>query len=124
VNGNYTYYVSASISNLIESAPSEKKAVKITDIYPPAVPVNLVVFKATDHLFLNWKEVSDKDLSHYRIYRRLPTETQFILIKDNYTGLQFKDMELQKEKRYYYVVTAVDDKGNESDYSNVASERF
>lgn len=123
INGNYSYYVSAVISNQIETAPSPLVSIRITDIFPPEVPANLVCFKAQDHLFLTWRPVMDTDLSHYRVYRRLP-DGEFRLIADDIAATSYKDKELKEGKTYYYVVTAVDKKGNESQYSNEVKEQF
>ena len=124
VNGNYSYYVSTVISNKIESEPSETVSIQVSDVYPPDVPANLVTFKAQDHMFLSWKEVTDLDLSHYRIYRRSPPVKEFQLIADNITANYYKDKDIKKGVVYIYSVTAVDKKGNESEFSNTAREQF
>ncbi|MCP5051962.1 MAG: hypothetical protein GY940_32640 [bacterium] len=124
INGKYTYYVSTIISNLIESAQSQEVFLRITDIYPPEIPANLVSFKASDHMFLTWKEVTDKDFSFYRVYRRTDASSEFRLIADKVTTSQYKDQNPRRGRTYYYVVTSVDKKGNESEYSNVAREQF
>ncbi|NIM12236.1 MAG: hypothetical protein GTO45_08995 [Candidatus Aminicenantes bacterium] len=124
-NGTYSYYVSTIISNQIESEPSAPVSIKVADIYPPEVPANPVIFRATDHMFLTWKAVIDLDLSHYRVYRRSPPEEEFSLIADEITTNHYKDTkDLITGKTYFYVVTAVDKKGNESAYSNTVKERF
>jgi hypothetical protein len=123
-SGNYSYYVSAVISNQIESAPSLTVSNKVTDIFPPEIPANLVCFKAQDHLFLTWKPVIDTDFSHYRVYRRLPPDKEFQLAADKVTATSYKDKDLKAGKTYFYVVTSVDTKGNESEYSNEVKEQF
>ena len=124
INGNYSYYVSAVISNQIESAPSQTVSIKVTDIFPPEIPANLVCFKAQDHLFLTWKPVMDTDLSHYRVYRRLSPNEEYQLAADKVTAANYKDKDLKAGNTYFYVVTAVDTKGNESEYSNEVKEQF
>lgn len=124
INGNYSYYVSAVISNQIESAPSQTVSIKVTDIFPPEIPANLVCFKAQDHLFLTWKPAMDKDLSHYRVYRRLSPDNEFQLVADKVTAVSYKDKDIEPGKMYFYVVTSVDTKGNESRYSNEVKEQF
>ena len=116
--------MSAIISNQIESAPSETVSIKVTDIFPPEIPANLVCFKAQDHLFLTWKPVLDTDFSHYRVYRRLPANKEFQLVADKGTSTSYKDKDLTAGKTYFYVVTSVDTKGNESEYSNEVKEQF
>ncbi len=124
VNGTYTYYVTAMVSNLVESDTSEYIAVPVTDTYPPEIPPNLVSFKTSNAIYLNWKEVTDVDFSHYRIYRRTETETDFSKIADNITANNYTDKSVKKETIYYYTVTAVDKKGNESPFSAIVKERF
>jgi hypothetical protein len=123
-NGTYIYYVSTIMSPLVESAPSAEISIAITDIYPPDIPANLVSFRASDHMFLTWKDVNDEDLSHYRLYRRSEQQDEFTLAADNITTNHYKDKNIEPGNTYFYVVTALDKKGNESRYSNEVSERF
>ncbi|MCX6580473.1 MAG: fibronectin type III domain-containing protein [Candidatus Aminicenantes bacterium] len=123
-DGEYQYYVSTMTANDIESGPSPIASVAVSDIYPPEIPANLVSFKGGDHLFLTWKAPGDSDLSHYRIYRKSTEEGEFTLLADQVTGNQYKDKDVKKGTLYFYVVTAVDNKGNESQYSTAAKEEF
>lgn len=124
VDGVYSYYVSTVVSNQFETVPSPVVSVEIKDIYPPDIPANLVAFRASDHMHLSWKEVFDSDLSHYRLYRRSLPAREFQLIADNITAPIHKDVNVKREKFYIYVVTSVDKKGNESNYSLEVRERF
>ncbi len=123
-DGEYQYYVSTMTSNEIESGPSPVVSVTVSDIYPPEIPANLVSFKGADHLFLTWKASADTDLSHYRIFRKSTEEGEFTLLADQVTGNQYKDKDVKKGMLYFYVVTAVDNKGNESQYSTTVKEEF
>lgn len=123
-DGKYEYYIATIVSKKIESAPSPIFTVEITDVFPPDNPVNLVSFKASDHMLLNWKAVPDKDLSHYRVYRKTDPRGEYKRIADEVTTVRYKDSAVTKGVLYYYVVTAVDAKGNESEYSNQAKEEF
>ena len=75
-------------------------------------------------MFLTWKPVMDKDFSHYRVYRRFPPDNEFQLAADNVTSTSYKDKDLKAGNTYFYVVTSVDTKGNESEYSNEVKEQF
>lgn len=123
-DGEYQYYVSTMTANEIESGPSPIVSVSVSDIYPPEIPVNLVSFKGADHLFLTWKASADSDLSHYRIYRKATEEGEFTLLADQVTGNQYKDKDVKKGNLYFYAVTAIDNKGNESQFSSTAKEEF
>jgi fibronectin type 3 domain-containing protein len=124
IDGEYQYYVSTVTSSVIESAPSNVVSVTVTDLYPPDIPANLVSFKASDHMFLTWKAAPDKDLSHYCIYRKSAEKNEFTLIADDVTTNYYKDKKIQKGTLYFYSVTAVDERGNESEYSNIVKEQF
>jgi hypothetical protein len=123
-DGEYQYYVSTMTTNEIESSPSPIVSVTVSDIYPPEIPANLVTFKGADHLFLTWKASGDTDLSHYRIYRKTTEEGEFTLLADQVTGNQYKDKDVKKGTLYFYALTAVDKKGNESQFSSTAKEEF
>ncbi|MCP4217712.1 MAG: fibronectin type III domain-containing protein [bacterium] len=125
-DGRYHYYISTVLSKVIESAPSEPVAVDVTDLYAPDPPRNVVSFRASDHMFLTWKPVPDSDFSHYKVYRRIGEneDEPFTLIAESVTDTQFKDKSLRRNTLYFYTVTAVDKRGNESEYSNIVNERF
>jgi hypothetical protein len=123
--GQYSYYVSAVISDNIESEPSNLLMIRVKDIYPPDVPANLVVFKAKDHLYLTWEKVKDKDLAHYRVYKRsLKKGGGFSLLADKLEAEQYKDTTVIEGTTYVYYITSVDEKGNESEGSDKIKERF
>lgn len=123
-NGTFSYHVSVVMAANITSAPSNPVSVEVTDIYPPDIPANLVVFKAKGHMLLTWKPVQDKDLSHYRIYRLANDEDEFSLLDDHITESRYKDRKIKPGHSYTYAVTAIDKKGNESAYSNKVSEKY
>ncbi|MCU0289175.1 MAG: hypothetical protein MUF15_22620 [Acidobacteria bacterium] len=123
-DGEYQYYVSTIISNDIESGPSAVVSVTVSDIYPPEIPSNLVSFKGNDHIFLTWKAVGDSDLAYYRIYRKSMENDEFTLLADQVSGNQYKDKDVKKGMPFFYVVSSVDQKKNESQYSNIVKEEF
>jgi len=73
---------------------------------------------------LSWKNVNDKDLSHYKIYRREDSNTEFAIIGSEVKENRYLDKTVKKGKNYFYYITAVDNNGNESDESNKRSEQF
>lgn len=126
IDGEYLYYVSTISSTSIESEPSNTISVKISDIFPPDSPENLVVFKHRTHLYLTWEKITEKDLTHYKIYRKSSRgkEDEFKLFADKVTNNAFKDTKIKKNTTFSYYVTAVDAKGNESKKSNIVKEKF
>jgi hypothetical protein len=124
IDGEYHYYIVTIVTNNITSAPSSIANIKISDIYAPDIPVNLVSFKAPGHILLSWRKVNDKDFSHYRVYRKSETMEEYKLIADNIATNQYKDKRVRRNTMYFYVVTAVDDKGNESEFSKIVEAKF
>lgn len=124
VDGNYFYFVSTIITNNIQSDSSNVVLTKIKDIFPPEIPSNLVSFITKGQIFLTWGQVKDKDLSYYRIYRKLQSDNEFTLIADKITKNSYKDTKIQKRKSYIYTVTSVDTNGNESEQSSIVKETY
>ncbi|MEW5691845.1 MAG: fibronectin type III domain-containing protein [Candidatus Hydrogenedentota bacterium] len=94
----------------------------LLDTTPPAIPQNLGVSNPGSgySLDINWTPDTDADLSYYKIYRStLPTAT-YSFIKSCTTNF-YTDTPLLPGITYYYRVSAVDLKGNESEQSDSAS---
>lgn len=96
----------------------------IKDIFPPEIPGNLHLFKSKDGFMLSWKEVKDKDLSHYKIYRKDGKTQSFTLLADEVKDNRFLDKSVKKGAKYIYVITSVDNNGNESDNSVEGTDQF
>jgi hypothetical protein len=96
------------------------------DIYPPAVPTGLqAVFsgpRQRPFIDLLWAPDTDADLAGYNVYRReeggQPAKINSELVK----APAYRDTEVQRRKRYFYSVAAVDLRGNESERSEEANE--
>ncbi len=123
-SGKYSYYVSAIVTDSNISEKSNTVTVSIKDIYPPEIPQNILIFKSSNGLMLSWKKVNDKDLSHYKIYRKSGTEADFKVINNKIVENKFMDDKVDKGKIYTYYITSVDNNGNESDNSKSSSESF
>ena len=123
-DGEYIYYISTITSNQIESDPSNIISVTVKDIYPPDSPHNLISFKAKDHIFLTWNHVEDLDLDFYKIFRKIPSDSEFKLIAQGIRQNYYRDTAVQKGRLYIYSITAIDKKGNESQASNTVEEEF
>ncbi len=124
--GTYTYYITALQSPIIESSPSNSPTVKLSDIYPPDIPQNLMAFRATDHLFLTWKKSEDQDLAYYRVYRKIEGQEdgEFQLLADKVADNFYRDKNVRKDSIYSFYITSVDYKGNESDPTKTVKEKF
>lgn len=97
------------------------------DVFPPAVPTGLqAVFSGPGQapfIDLIWTPVSDIDLAGYNIYRHeadgQPTKLNRELIKSP----AYRDTQVMAGRTYFYSVTAVDERGNESAKSEEAGEK-
>jgi hypothetical protein len=110
----------------IEGDDSAEVKVFADDVFPPAVPSGLqAVFSGPGQkMFIDlvWAPVADVDLDGYNIYRR---EEGTAAVKVN-GGLvktpAYRDENVVSGRRYFYSVSAVDVRGNESERSEDASE--
>lgn len=105
----------------IESADSTPAIVTPRDVFPPAVPQNLVanvVRPTADSLTeidLSWSINSEADLAGYRVYRSEQQDTPGQLITpDLLLSPAYRDTSVQPGHRYWYSVTSLDRSGNES----------
>ena len=124
VDGDYEYQVSCRLNDKVESAPSNTVSIKVVDTFPPDIPGNLVIFTAKDQIFLTWENVPDPDLAFYRLYRKNSENDDFKLLADELSENFFRDRKVSSGKRYIYALTAVDKKGNESEFSPSVQQLF
>jgi hypothetical protein len=96
------------------------------DVFPPAVPVGLqAVFSGPGQkafIDLVWAPVADVDLAGYNVYRR---EEGAAAVKVNVELVKtpaYRDVNVVAGKHYFYSVSAVDVRGNESARSEKAGE--
>ena len=111
----------------VEGGDSAEVKVFADDVYPPAVPAGLQAVYSGEggqsFIDLIWAPVTDADLAGYNVYRRedgtAPVKLNAQLVK----APAFHDSPLVAGKTYFYSVSAVDVRGNESARSEEASER-
>jgi fibronectin type 3 domain-containing protein len=131
-----TYYYRATTFTLIaqpgkpdvsiEGDDTPEVKVFADDVFPPAVPSGLqAVFSGPgQQLFIDliWAPVTDADLEGYNVYRHeegiAPVKVNAELVKMP----AFRDMQVVSGKTYFYSVSAVDLRGNESARSEEAGE--
>ena len=115
-----TYYyvvtVLASLQNpFAESNRSATVKVTPLDIFPPAPPKDFNAISQNGAVILLWTPSPSPDVAGYRIYRREEgTKEKQLLTKELITGLGFRDTDVQSDRKYEYLITAVDTHGNES----------
>jgi hypothetical protein len=96
------------------------------DVFPPAVPTGLqAVFSGPGQqpfVDLIWAPVTDADLDGYNVYRH---EDGAAPVKVNAAPVKmpaFRDAQVVSGKIYFYSVSSVDSRGNESAVSEESSE--
>ena len=111
---------------LVEGDDSPTAKVFADDVFPPAVPSGLqAVFSGPGQaafIDLIWASVTDVDLDGYNVYRH---EEGAVPVKVNSERLKtpaYRDESVVSGKKYFYSVSAVDLRGNESARSEEANE--
>ena len=96
------------------------------DVFPPAVPSGLQAVSSgpgqKTFIDLVWAPVTDVDLDGYNIYRHEDGEAAVRVNAEPVKTPAYRDANVVPGKRYFYSVSAVDVRGNESDRSEEASE--
>jgi len=132
-----TYYYHATMLSVItrsggpeiqvEGDDTPEVQVFAHDVFPPAVPSGLqAVFSGPGQepfIDLIWAPASDVDLAGYNVYRHeegmTPEKVNAELVKTP----AYRDKNVVSGKEYFYSVSAVDVRGNESAQSEETSER-
>lgn len=111
----------------VEGDDTTEVKVLAHDIFPPAVPTGLqAVFSGPGQapfIDLSWPPVTDADLAGYNIYRHQGGEAPVKLNSELVKTPAFRDTQVNPGQTYFYSITAIDQRGNESERSDEASER-
>ncbi|MDP2923520.1 MAG: hypothetical protein Q8O30_07390, partial [Candidatus Omnitrophota bacterium] len=103
---------------------NESEAVAITiilDTTAPNPPQGLSAVAGDTKVDLSWTTNTEPDLAGYNIYRSTTSGLGYAKINASLiTTTTYQDTGLINDTTYYYVVTAVDTVGNESEHSNEA----
>jgi hypothetical protein len=96
------------------------------DVFPPGIPAGLQAVSSgpgqPPFIDLIWTPVTDADLAGYNVYRR---QAGAAAVKMNSGLIQtpaFRDTNVVRGESYFYSVSAVDERGNESRKSEETSE--
>jgi len=110
-----------------ESADTPVIKVFAHDIFPPAVPSGLqAVFSGVGQkpfIDLTWAPDSDADLAGYNVYRREEGGESHKMNAEPVKAPAFRDSDVLSGHTYFYSVTAVDARGNESEHSSEENEK-
>jgi hypothetical protein len=111
----------------VEGDDSPEVKVFADDVFPPGVPAGLqaVYSGAGGQSFIDliWAPVTDADFAGYNVYRREPGAAPVKLNAELVKAPAYRDANLTSGKTYWYSVSAVDFRGNESARSEEASEK-
>ena len=109
-----------------EGDDSPPQRVFTKDVYPPAVPSGLqAVYSGPGQqafIDLLWSPVTDADLAGYNLYRRENGSPSVKINSDLVKTPAYRDATVASGKTYFYSVSAVDERGNESAHSEEARE--
>ena len=134
----YSYRVvivgSAKLPNgstvVFDGAATAPVKVVVHDVFPPAVPTQVqAVFSGQlagqqPSIDLTWNPVMDRDLAGYFVYRRLQNDSAVTKLNQQpLTAPAYSDTTVQPGNTYFYSVSAIDERGNESNRSEEASEQ-
>ena len=96
-----------------ESAPIE---ITTHDVFPPAIPQNLMALAGHKKNFVDllWAPNTEQDLSGYNLYRREESGEVVRIHSVPATILSLQDTGVVAGHTYFYSISAVDKNGNES----------
>lgn len=121
-----TLWQGAGKKGEVEGEDSPIVSVFANDTFPPAVPSGLqAVFSALpaqSFIDLSWTPDTEPDLAGYNVYRHTGDEPPLKINSELVKTSAFRDTDVKPGSRYFYSVTAVDQRGNESAKSAEASE--
>jgi hypothetical protein len=114
------------INMAVEGDDSHPVATFTRDIYPPSEPTGLqAVYSSVGQkpfVDLTWAPNMESDLAGYNIFRRLKNGEAVKLNKQLAPGPSYRDESATPGATYYYSVSAVDLRGNESTRSAETTE--
>jgi fibronectin type 3 domain-containing protein len=112
----------------VEGADSTPLHIFTRDIFAPAVPTGLqAVFSGVGQqpfVDLTWAPDLDADLAGYNVYRWEQGGTPVRLNAQLVPSPSFRDTNVAAGRTYYYSVSAVDLRGNESARSEQTAEQI
>ena len=112
----------------VESLNSNPVSVQPRDVFPPAPPErpSIAPDPSFGRLAIFFAANKETDIAGYNIYRstdpNLPKQNWIKLNPELLTRTNFRDERVESGKTYYYYIVAVDNAGNVSPPSEVASE--
>jgi len=91
------------------------------DTIPPSIPSNFIANPGDERVIMSWDTNPENDLSRYVIYKGLTAENVQLYDSVGFAYNTFVDSSLENNIEYFYSLKAVDQLGNRSLFSPVAS---
>jgi hypothetical protein len=111
----------------VEGEDTPSVTVVAHDVFPPTMPTGLqAVFSGPGQkpfIDLIWAPNTEADLAEYNVYRREQDSQPVKLNSEPVKTPSFRDTQVLAGHQYFYSVSAVDVRGNESQRSEEASEQ-
>lgn len=111
---------------LVEGDDSQAVSILAHDVFPPKAPTDLqAVFSGPGQqafIDLSWTANIEADLAGYNVYRHEEGAEAVRVNSSLVTSPSFRDQQSAAGKKYFYSITAVDARGNESAKSAETSE--
>lgn len=121
-----TLWESAGKKGEVEGENSPVTSVFANDVFPPAAPAGLqaVASGLAEQKFidLTWTPNTEPDLAGYNVYRHAGSEAPVRINSNLVKTPSFRDMNAQPGVKYFYSVSAIDLRNNESGKSEETSE--
>ena len=110
----------------VQGEPSADVKVFAHDVFPPAAPTGLQAVASgvgqQPFVDMTWAPNTESDLAGYNVYRHEQGQPPVKINADVVKAPSYRDTTAETGKIYWYAVTAVDLRGNESSRSGEASE--
>jgi len=111
----------------VEGEDSSRVHLLVHDSFPPSVPAGLqAVYSGAGQLpfiDLTWVPQTESDLAGYIVYRRSEGGDFAVVSPEPVPTSAWRDRAIEPGHTYEYAVTAVDQRGNQSELSEIATER-
>jgi len=123
VNNRTYFYIVRSVNGPVqpwqESLDSAEVMATPRHLTPPNRPTGLRAVPGVGRVFLSWNENKESDLAGYHVYRSTKHGRNYDRLTDKLLlRTTYSDETVAEGMTYFYVVTAVDQSGNESEYSH------
>lgn len=110
----------------VEGDDSPEVKIFARDVFPPGIPSGLqAVFSSVgqpNFIDLTWSPNTDAELAGYNVYRQEEGGPAVKINSEPAKIPTYRDHDIKPGKKYFYSVTAVDLRGNESGRSEESSE--